>query len=483
MLGRTKLNLAQQNAFDSYGFVDLKKVDKSVLLNAEAKFSLYLRKYPNGRYAASGRGLLRRVYWLSNQTEKLATEYAWQLNHPESSQSNLSLHELILEADQKMFSSVEPVQIKDPLLLATLDLSLMRTADPYGKERINFSDLQKQQPAFTGYTSLFEFLLATHCFYVQKDAQAALKYLPESIPQRMTYLDFSRLILRGLALEATKDYSGARKLWLVLLPLSKEPYQSETLQLALALNYEYSGMTEEVFKAGSPITEPKIRAILLRNTASANLLRSVIQSKTIPLQERNIALYTLLHKDLLQGWYKDYIKDYRLLPKDVAQYTSVPGGNSDEQPNLTIFTWSGKKSKDAYNCPSTLDIAEKLAKNPNDPDGLLCLGDFVNTNNLESEYQLSEPSPGVAVLGSSPTQFPGKLFSRGEAYRTIIANPKVTQEQDAYALFRLIWCYATSGYNHCGGQEVEESVRKSWFNTLKTRHSNTVWSKGLKYYW
>lgn len=483
MLGRTKLNLAQLNAFDSYGFVDLKNVDQSALQSTEAKFSIYLRTYPNGRYAASAKGLLRRVYWLSKQTAKLADEYAWQLNHLESSQNNLSLHDLILETDQKLFSSAEPTQIKDPLLLATLDLSLMRTTNTYGKKCINFSDLQKQQPAFTGYTPLFEFLLAAHCFYVQNNAQETLKYLPDTIPHMMSYLDFSRLILRGLALEATKDYSGARKLWLALLPLSKEPYQSETLQLALALNYEYSGMTEEVFKAGSPVTEPKIRAILLRNTASASLLRKVIKSKTTTPQEQHIALYTLLYKDLLQGWYQDYIKDYRLLPKGAARYRLTPGENPDEQPTLAIFTWSGKKSKDAYNCPSTLDIAEKLAKNPNDPNGLLCLGDFVNTNNLDSEYQLSGPSPGVAVLGSSPTQFPGKLFSRGEAYRTIIANPKVTQEQEAYALFRLIWCYATSGYNHCGGQDVEEAVRKSWFNTLKTRHSNTIWSKGLKYYW
>jgi len=482
MLGRTKLNLAQQNAFDSYGLVDLKNVERSALRDAEAKFSMYLHTHPKGRYAASARGLLRRVYWLSSQTEKLADEYSWQLNHLESSQNNLSLNDLILEVDQKLFSSAEPVEIKDPLLLATLDLSLMRATDPSDKKRIAFSDLQKQQPVFAGHTALFEFLFAAHYFYMQKDAQKALSHLSDAMPSRITYLDFSRLILRGLALEATRDYSEARKLWLVLLPLSKGPYQSETLQLALALNYEYSRMTEEVFKADSPITEPRIRAILLSNTASANLLRDVIQSTTTP-QERHIALHTLLYKDLLQGWYQDYIRDYRLLPKDVTRYMSTPGANSDEQPNIAIFTWSVRKSKDAYGCPSTLDIAVKLAKDPRDPDGLLCLGDFVNTNHLESEFRLSDPSSSVATLGSSPTQFPGQLFSRGEAYKTVIANPKVTQEHKAYALFRLIWCYAPSGGNHCGGESIDQSVRRSWFRTLKSRYSNTVWSQSLKYYW
>ena len=94
----------------------------------------------------------------------------------------------------------------------------------------------------------------------------------------MTYLDFSRLVLRGLALEATKDRLGARKLWLGLLPASRLPLQSETVQLALALNYEYGNEVESVFKPDSPITEPAIRNILIRSDASPELLRRIINS-------------------------------------------------------------------------------------------------------------------------------------------------------------------------------------------------------------
>jgi len=44
-------------------------------------------------------------------------------------------------------------------------------------------------------------------------------------------------------------------------------------------------------------------------------------------------------------------------------------------------------------------------------------------------------------------------------------------------------CYAPSGNNTCGGEEVEESQRKAWFNTLKRQYGGTKWAKELEYYW
>lgn len=484
MLGRTEINISQQNAFDSYGFSDLAKVDQEVLQKAEEKLRNHLTEYPDGRYSASARGLLRRVYWLSNQPKKLADEYAWLLSNPESRQNNLTLNELVLEADSKLLASADPKQINNPILLATLDLALMRQSDPSDKKQISFVDLQKQQPLFADHKALFEYLLAAHRFYVQKNPAAALKNMSDEIPQKMTYLDLSRLALRGLALEATKDHTGARKLWLAMLSASREPLQSETLQLALAINYEQTNRVEAVFEPGSPVTEPSIRNILIRNDASAPLLRRIIKSKNSSDQERHIAIYTLLYKDLLQGHYQDYIKDYQFLPKDAAKLKPSPGNIRDERSKLALFTWSGKKTDDSYSCPSTLEIAKKLAKNPLDPLGLVCLGDFAHDNSLEPGHSISRPS-GVysASLGSAPSQFPGKVFSRGEAYKTIIANPDAATDLKAYALFRSIKCYATSGYNHCGGESVEKTVRKSWFQSLKTRYANTDWAKSLKYYW
>jgi hypothetical protein len=489
MLGRTELNLSQQNAFDSAGFPELEKVDKKALMASEVKFTNYLKHYPSGRYASSARGLLRRIYWLSNQPEKLADEYGWQLNHPESPQHNLTIDEFVQEADNKLLMTANPRQIKNPLLLATLDVSLMRHTDPSGTKQISFSDLQKQQTVFAGHKALYEYVLAAHRFYVQKDAAKTLQTLSDKIPAKMTYLDFSRLVLRGLALEAKKDYLGARTLWLRLLQLSRQPLQAETLQLALALNYEHSNELDLVFQPNSPISDPAIRSILLRSGASPDLLRQMIKSKSTSSRERHIALYTLLYKDLLQGQYRNYGKDYPLLPGDAARYTTSPGMDYGEKPHLALFTWSANKSDDSYQCPSTLDTAKRLAANPKDPHGLICLGDFVNSNDLDSDpavMGISAPRSSAAygaVLGSAPSHFPGKLFSRGEGYKIIIADAKAAPDLKAYALYRSIHCYATAGYNHCGGKAVDTSVRKSWFKTLKTRFANTVWAKSLKYYW
>jgi len=490
MLGRTQLNIAQQSAFDADGYPTREKTDQKALQASEEKFNDYLKEYPNGRYASSARGLLRRVYWMSGQSQKLADEYVWQLNNPNSPQLNVSLGALVQEADQKLLFGADPKQIKNPLLLATIDLSLMRNVEHTELKQISFPDLQKQQSLFAGHKALFDYVLAAHRFFVQKDAATVLKSLPGDIPQKMTYLDFSRLVLRGLALEATKDHLGARKLWMSLLEKSKEPLQAEMLQLALALNYEHTNEPELVFKANSPITEPDIRAIILRNDASADTLRQVIKSKKTPLQEHQTALYTLLYKDLLQGHYQSYVQDYRLLPPAAAKKTPSSDTNAGNKSQFELFAWSGKQAEDVYpNCPSTLDIAKILAKDAQDPFGLICLGDFVNANDLFSGYRSSAPSAPKtfddygAELGSAPSHFPGESFSRGEAYKAIIDSPNAPSDLKAYALYRSIKCYATSGSNHCGGEDVEKPVRKSWFQTLKKRYANTQWAKTLKYYW
>jgi hypothetical protein len=62
MVGRTLLNSAQSSAFGEWGDLKLASVDKASLKGAEAAFNSYLHDFPRGMYAASARGLLRRVY-------------------------------------------------------------------------------------------------------------------------------------------------------------------------------------------------------------------------------------------------------------------------------------------------------------------------------------------------------------------------------------------------------------------------------------
>ena len=62
---RTLLNAAQQNAFDDMGFPELQNVDKARLEQTRSALEAYLQAYPKGLYAASAKGLQRRVHWLA----------------------------------------------------------------------------------------------------------------------------------------------------------------------------------------------------------------------------------------------------------------------------------------------------------------------------------------------------------------------------------------------------------------------------------
>lgn len=468
MVVRAELRRSQVYAFNEHGFYDRNKVDKEMVQVAADKLGSYLKEYPSGRYAASAKGLLRRVHWLSGDLQSLAQEYDALLHDPITLQNKKSLSRFYDELDDKLLCFSGTSNLKMPLFLAINDLFRMRG---YFGVHIDLKELQAQELLFSGDKALYTYLLGAHAFYMQKDMSLALSHLSGDIPERMTYLDFSRLFLRGLALEKSKDYDGARSLWLKLSTAARQPLQSEAVQLALSQNYERSReLMDKAFAPDSPITDLTIRVRLLRDVASPALLRRVINEKSTSTRESEFALYILLHKDLLRGHYKEYIRDYRLLPNDVVIYNrSKPGYYY--YPNLSLFRWSGNKTDYRKERITTLDIAARLANNPLDPIGLISLADFTDEIFCDT------------ILSAKTTQFPGNEFSKYEAYKIIIADKTAPPEIKAYALYRAIYCYARSGYNHCGGTDEPESVRRDWFRLLQSKYKDSIWAKKLKYFW
>jgi len=98
MVARTALKQAQQSALGKYGDLDLENISREPLALAEAGFRAYLKEYPKGQYAASVRGLLRRVAWFARDPARLAEEFA-QAFALDPAMRNVSLFELIEEAD------------------------------------------------------------------------------------------------------------------------------------------------------------------------------------------------------------------------------------------------------------------------------------------------------------------------------------------------------------------------------------------------
>lgn len=475
LLARTALNEAQQNAFDDMGYPANENVDKAQLTNAKTSFETYLKHYPEGQYAASAIGLLRRVDWLGGDETHLANAYAKELQQKNQPAG------LIQEIDNKLLTTLNDVKhIQDPMLLATVDLMRMRHREEGdGQPAFTENDLIQQQVQFATEPLLYGYLQAAYSFYVDKDPKKTLSKINslESTKDK-NELKFSILSLQALALEANQQASDAEKIWKQLLQEYTNPVQKMQSELGLAMNYERNDRLKDIFAKHSDIHATEIRQILLRNVAGADLLRQQVEHPASP-DERDVALFTLLYKNLIHGDYHGFVQDIeKITPESAGKSLNL--GNYYGQQTLALFQWNGQQSEE-YQCPSIKDVAQVLSDKPNDAKALNCLGDFVLRNGLDNFALNTQPASDE--LGGTQTQFQGTQFSRLKAYQRIMNDKNASHAEKGYATFRAINCFATSGYNSCDEQDIPVATRKQWFQNLKTRYKDTSWGQSLKYYW
>ena len=480
MLARVELNAAQAGSFDEYGdFGGPEKTDRTALARARSGFQDYLKRYPKGRYAASAQGLMRRALWLAGDMAGLAHEYERLLGALPGGGSQAG--DLIEEIDNKLLlASAGRNAIDGPLLLATVDLMLMRDVEATGVPAITAAALAAQEPRFAGRSELFSFVTANHAYYVARDMRRVLQLIPDDARQRSySPLAFSRQVLRGMALAALKDRNEAG-FWLELLGGANAFYQRPLVELALAMNYERSGRLADVFAGSSPIGQTAIREILLQHVAGPDLLRAQVTSEARPGHERDLALFTLLYKQLTHGRYAAYLNDSKLLRADAPTQGGFWDLRAQEKISVGLFrngTWS-----DGYACPALATTAATLARDAADSGARLCLGDFYRLNGFD-DFEMNRAKPAADELGGSASLFPGTSAYRGKFYADIIADSRAPAGDRAYALYRAINCYAPSGNNACGGNAVAQSQRKAWFERLKSEYPNSEWARKLRYYW
>ena len=488
MAGRAQLNAAQANAFDNDSPTPSRaRVTKVSLDAANTVFRTYLKVYPQGRYAVSANGLLRRVAWLGGDVAQQADLYGHALARWSPATSNVPLIQLANELDSKLLfgSELDARQIQSPTVLATVDLLRMRTPENSESSRgkpLTLDDLQAQKPLFANAPALYDYLLATWYVQIGRKPDAALALLPPTPAAPLDYFGLSQQALRAFALEDSGQGDKARQLWRDLIPLAKLRFQREALELALAINLEQAGLVNDVFADDSLVQNAAIRAVLLQHTANADLLRTQAQNQAAGGALRDTALYTLLYKELTRSHYADFIADTAL----VSGAPAAP---------LKPFIASGARNDDGYVCPSAREIAAALQQNPADAKGLNCLADFVRLHppaaGLEGDSVppwMRNASAAAAArvpptLGGAPSQFAGKPYERMSSYVTVIADAQASPNDRAYALYRSIKCYAPGGSNECGGKDVPKNVRKRWFDTLKTAYPGTPWAQKLRYYW
>jgi len=488
MVARAELGAALAHSIDEYGFFDgLKAVDKSAALRGKAALDDYLKAYPAGRYAASARGLERRALWLSGDFAALGARYESLL--AEVPKDGAPLVDLINEADGKYLATTYNPNPRGGglLLLAAADLMAMRVADPgdpYDQggpdAALDAATLASQQASFLRAPELYAFLQANHAFYVAKDYARVLQLIPDDARKSSyTPLAFSRQVLRGQALAAKGDPNEAG-FWLELLGGAKDLWQRPTVELGLAMNWERHGKLAQVFAPGSPITDSHVREILLAHSAGPALLRRAALDAARPQHERDAALFTLLYKQLSRGDFAGFAANLPLVRGDAQPegLWSVGAG----APTAVGLFGKGRTAQAGFACPGIDATARMLAGDPRNIRARLCLGDFWRMNGFDG-FTALDTAPPKAQLGGAANEYPGTPLRRGVIYASVIADPLSSAEERAYALFRAVNCYAPSGFNACGGEDVPVAQRKAWFDRLRREFPKSPWTQKLKYYW
>lgn len=485
MLGRNALNEATLAAFDEYGGLSGDGGNKALLAEAEAGFTAYLKSYPTGQYAPSARGLLRRVFWLGKDRNRLMSEYAAQFALRDPALRNLSFPDLVQEIDIKLLGELKPEVVSDPMLLAVLALRAMRRPDDpkyadYGTPPMTRAALDSLRLKFSGNEALFGYVQAAHAFYVADKPAEVLRLIPAGGPDS-SYLGFGRQLLRAVALDAVGD-PAARPALLALIAAARKPHQKGSAELALAMHDERARAAERVFASNSVIADPDVREILLRYHSGPALLRK-LAAKAASEREQRVAIYVLLYKQLTRGAYTDFIRDLALVPAG-AKPLSPDDYQTPRYTDVALFRWAGSTE---FACPSLKNVASALAAKPKDPQAMLCLGEFIRTQGLDPAFygitQYLDDLPKADQLGGTPSLFSGKRFSRLDAYKTVIADAAAAPDSRAYALYRAVNCYAPAGYNGCDSSEATKAQRKSWFDQLKRQYPASAWARKLRYYW
>lgn len=480
MLMRTALNKSSQNSVGEYGDFDITKINREDASQAQTLAQAYLQHYPQGLYAASTHGMLRRINWYLQAWPQLAGLYEQTL---QQSADARQLREIVIEYDNvygMAFYEQSVVQaFPNAPLVSYIELLRALRQDNHNTPTLTQAQLDASKPVFEQSQKLplwrnlqLNLWLATGNYAAIISAVIPAQKLPAH-----DTLAFSEQVLYGEALMGQQKWTTARDFWQTLLTLSQDNEQQQYVQAKLAATMVYSGDVAAIFAPKSTVTNLRFRSQVLKTQATPELLRQ--QAVHGPNnEERTIALHTLLVRDLTEHRFDDWLNDRKL----ASAITPPVIGEAFDDVNLSIFDWNGDSAESGYTCRSLNETITVLSKKAHDAHALNCLGEFFRTT--QTHVDLWKNSSGNDVLESAISRKePFGQFDRQSYYQQVITSPTAEVEDKSFALYRAIMCYAPSGANECGGEEVDKRQRKGWFTQLKTQYPGSPWAQKLKYYW
>ncbi|CAK0742583.1 conserved exported hypothetical protein [Gammaproteobacteria bacterium] len=506
MLGRVALNQAQIH-YEGGGWTkpDEKNIDRALLGKAAAAFDSYLKSFPKGRYAESARGLFRKIHWLSSDVAALAADYQVWRTRITPGVPNQVLLDFINETESKIepaTNSIDGLWEAPLLVMQRITASWRpREAGDQSPPPIGFDAIQAHHKQFTNdrLEALWSYLGLAHNYWVAKDYAGVIQQTAtDTITGKPSNVVYSRWVLRGLALIALQRWPEAEAYWQTLLKTVEHPGQKLQTQWLLALTWNEIDHLDAIYAKNSVVARQDIHDFFI-DMAKPALLKYLLVREDLSLHTRSLAYFTLINKWLLH-------RNFNTAADILATYPS--SGYALANNKLAPLTWAGQKED--YVCPPINELLAVIQIAPKAPQWLNCMGDFLRTQDWNDpstaitesfhieHFIVDEDASdahyhywhNLANYGTSLPKkslvdpFGAKVYTSLDYYMEVIdLRGKVDPNDTAYALHRATRCFASSGNNHCGTQNIPKEQRLVWFKRLKADFKNTRWAKDQKYYW
>jgi|GEM_PF-1686949 len=493
MLGRIALNQAQIR-FDLWSEPSAENIDKAFLDQAASAFGDYLKTYPKGRYAESAKGLFRKIHWLAADNAALAADYQRWLAAMGTGASSETVLDFVDETERKVNPAGNVVDAlwPSPILASLSTLASWRpqnegepSVPPVGVEMLTG---HREEFANAGLEPLWSYLALAHAFWMEKNYPEVIRQTAsERIAAKSSNLAYSRWVLRGLSLMALRQFPEAENHWLETLKTVEHPGEKIQAQWLLALTWNETGRLDSVYAKDSPVALPEIQDYFVHKAKPA-LLESLLKRDDLPPHTKSLAYFRLVSQ-----WVRH--RNFAAAEQILTAYQ--PTGFALAQDQLAPLSSEGQK--DGYTCPAFKELLAALHKTPDSARWLNCMGDFLRTWDWNyPDPVIADENPAefgahhwheLADYGLSATAvedvFGGKTYTSMDYYQEAISRHGAgqTDKDLAYALHRATTCFASSGYNHCGDQDIPKAQRAAWFKRLKTQYKNSRWAKEQKYYW
>ena len=435
-------------------------IDQNLLQQSEADFQDYLSRYPEGFYAASAKGMKRKIAWLQGRDD--------ELQYLVKAQANKVFRTVTPQNSERPPTSEidEFIRFYNSPVYAGKDHPLIVMLNWFGDTVPTNQDvkvLDQQDADFAAYRGLKDFMKAWAHFKAGR-YQAVLD-LPSPPPVVTDWnkaeLSFALLRVRSL-LELGKTGEAEQ----ALLTIHAQ-YQYPHIEMLYARIAVAAKTPLKIFEQKTAIKSLELLRDMAQYGLSDDQLREGLQRKAIGSENHLILLEELLRRQLL-------VQDFNALA------TTIQG-----EGDLGIF-------KDA----------RTLIKNRTSPEGKLAIGKFIYHSYLTPDWQVRDHSGwerrGLEELQQAcpdcVAQHSDALKGKAVPAYTYFLEAQAEAEHlnqgetEASALHYLVICFKNGNSSEYSGRcrwnnETDSNNGKSWFERLHKMYPTSVWAQKTPYYY